>query len=47
MDAVLLARLILVGVEEAARLVLDDPETFAEERLTTFVTELARSIQEG
>jgi AcrR family transcriptional regulator len=47
LDPVLLARLIVVGVEEAARLVLDDPETFTEERLATFVSELARSIQEG
>lgn len=47
LDAVLLAQLIVVGVEEAARLVLDDPDTFTEERLAVFVSELARSIQEG
>ena len=47
LDAALLARLIVVGVEEAARLVLDDPDTFTEERLASFVSELARSIQEG
>lgn len=47
LDAVLLARLILVGVEEAARLVLADPDTFTEERLAAFVSEVARSIQEG
>lgn len=47
LDAVLLARLIVVGVEEATRLVLDDPGTFTEERLAEFVSELARSIQEG
>ena len=47
LDPVLLARLILVGVEEATRLVLDDPATFTEDRLAAFVSELARSIQEG
>jgi len=47
LDADLLARLIVVGVEEAARLVLDDPETFTEDRLAAFVSELARSIQHG
>jgi AcrR family transcriptional regulator len=47
LDPVLLARLIVVGVEEAARLVLDDPNTFSEDRLAAFVSELARSIQEG
>jgi AcrR family transcriptional regulator len=47
LDAVLLARLIVVGVEEAARLVLEDPDVFTEERLAAFVAELARSIQEG
>jgi AcrR family transcriptional regulator len=47
LDPILLARLILVGVEEAARLVLEDPDTFTEGRLAAFVSELARSIQEG
>jgi hypothetical protein len=47
LDPTLLARLILVGVEEATRLVLDDPGTFTEDRLAAFVSELARSIQEG
>jgi len=47
LDPVLLARLIVVGVEEAARLVLDEPDTFTEDRLAAFVSELARSIQEG
>jgi hypothetical protein len=27
--------------------VLDDPDTFTEDRLAAFVSELARSIQEG
>jgi AcrR family transcriptional regulator len=47
LDAELVARLIVIGVEGAARLVLDDPDSFTEERLAAFVSELARSIQDG
>lgn len=47
LDAALLARLIVVGVEEAARVVLSDPDTYTEDRLATFFAEVARSVQEG
>lgn len=47
LDAALLARLIVVGVEEAARVVLDDPDTYTEDRLAGFFAEVARSVQEG
>jgi len=47
LDAGLLARLIVVGVEDAAHLALDEPAAFSEKRVVTFLTELARSVMEG
>jgi AcrR family transcriptional regulator len=46
-DAELLARLIVVGVESAAELVLEEPDAFSEARIVTFIAELGRSVVEG
>lgn len=47
LDPVLTAELIATALECGARLVLDDPESFTEERMVTFVSEIVRSILRG
>jgi AcrR family transcriptional regulator len=47
LDPGLLARLIVVGVEDAAHLALDEPDAFSEARIVSFLTELARSVIDG
>lgn len=47
LDPVLTAELMVAGLESEARLVLDDPETFTEERMVAFVSEIVRSILRG
>lgn len=47
LDAELAARLLFVGLDAAVRLVLADPQTYTEERIVPFASELIRAIQEG
>lgn len=46
-DPDLLARLIVVGVEDSIHLVLDEPDAVSKERIVAFTTEIARSVITG
>lgn len=47
LDAELLAHLLMSGLEGAARLVVEDPETWSDERLGAFATEVMRGVWSG
>jgi hypothetical protein len=42
-----LGALIIAAANASARLVLEDPAAYGEERMVAFVSEVVRSIQEG
>ena len=47
LDPELTAQLMVAGMENGARLVIEDPEAFSDERLAPFVTALVRAFIQG